>query len=182
MIEQSLPNKLSIVFIPHRIKMFSRHCGLENKMILAAREQKPQVIITPPYSFIDQKEFLAAYQCLRKESKGAALITGRTREWIEIPDLKPKHVLKHLIYEVVVKPGGPQTSSDLDLLINMGPEDVKELIYDTKNLKNNGFFIRCKGTRSYVLKKDNNYRLVLQHPEEHKHMKEYDLYILKFDK
>ena len=178
------PKGLSAVIIKHRIKPYSKNPGLINKIMLAAKERKPDMMITPQYSFLNEDCLDDAYWFLRKESPSTVLVTSRNNALIRTPE--PEFdPLESLDYQVLVYPYDDKRFLNLDLLVTYGTPEQNAIVRDAASLRTGGCLIRMKNNNMNVavekLDINGNSVIDLKFPTSHKNDKIYDLYLLKFD-
>lgn len=182
------PKEISAVIIKHRVKLYQNNPGLIDKMIIAGKEIKPALMITPQFSFPNENCVDEAYELLKKESPSTVLVTARNNPLIKIPepDFDP---LESLDYQVLVYPYDDKRFLNLDLLVTYGEPEPNAIVRDAASLRAGGCLIRMKNNNRNIAaeKIDLQYNgavrsvIDLKFPTSHKNDKIYELYLLKFD-
>jgi len=179
---QEQPKEILVVIIKHAVNTYD--ASLIDKIMLAAREKKPEMMITPQFSLPSDKLVNQAYRLLRKESPGTVLISARNHALIKTPepDFDP---FEDLDYQVLVYPHYEKKFTNLDLLINIGKVSPEEAFRNDKRLRIGGYFIRLIDDINYFVARKiiNQGDKVLDpvYPCKHKNMKAYERYELKMD-
>jgi hypothetical protein len=181
---KTLPEEISVVIIKHRVKLYQNNPGLVEKMIIAGKEIKPGLIITPQFSFPNEDCVNEAYDILKKQSPNTVLVTARNNPLIKTPepDFDP---LESLDYQVLVYPYDDKRFLNLDLLVTYGEPEQNAIVRDVASLRTGGCLIRMKNNNMNVAVEkidiNGNSVIDLKFPISHNNSKAFDLYLLKLD-